>query len=502
MQLTLKQVIELKPLTDEHLATATREELLILLRGEQALRDSLGKAFADALTRELVLKDQVFESQQKYCRLRTLIFDTRSEKSQKNSSNKKYKKKKDKKKADDTTKLPSERYPNVPIIKRVVDCIENPFCPCCGEKTKPSGMYSVSECLTVIPKKFIIIRQMRQKYACSDCFSGIVTTPAPPRIVKGSSYGDELIIDVTLNKYCDLVPVERYCRIASMGGVEGLPPNSLIETTHKLADLFEPNYEATKAETLSERVLQADETTHRMLEGDKKKKWYLWGFSGKKSCFFEYHDTRSGDVASSLLNESKCEVLVSDVYAGYRKAVSEAKEYRENLGDERRIVNAYCNSHARRGFVDSAKEGDQAAQYMIDMYAECQKIENQAKGKPKEDVVSIRQALVPLFKKMKDFSELQRDQLSEKSTLGQAFGYFVNNYEGLTYFINDAETPLENNQSERLLRSAVIGRKTWSSRSGILPSPISHGTERDSLPSFGSCWFKRTSGQTALGNLS
>ena len=63
----------------------------------------------------------------------------------------------------------------------------------------------------------------------------------------------------------------------------------------------------------------------------------------------------------------------------------------------------HCNSHARRGFFDSAKEGDQAAQYMIDMYAECHKVENQAKGKPKEDVLFTRQALVPLFKKMKDF---------------------------------------------------------------------------------------------------
>jgi transposase len=48
-------------------------------------------------------------------------------------------------------------------------------------------------------------------------------------------------------------------------------------------------------------------------------------------------------------------------------------------------------------------------------------------------------------------------------------------YEGLTYFIKDAETPLENNQSERLLRSAVIGRKTWygtHSRRGALTASI------------------------------
>lgn len=65
-----------------------------------------------------------------------------------------------------------------------------------------------------------------------------------------------------------------------------------------------------------------------MLEGDKKNNWYLWGFSNNEASYYEAQDTRSGDIASSLLKDSKCEFLVSDVFSGYNKAVRETNEYR------------------------------------------------------------------------------------------------------------------------------------------------------------------------------
>lgn len=474
MNLTLEEILAFKTLTEEHLANASREDLITLIRGEQQLREAITIRFKESLTRELVLKDEIFESQKKFCRLRTIMFDSRSEKARNTSYGRKNKKRKDKKKPDSTTKLPSERYPNVDIIERVVECVESPHCPCCGEVMNAAEMYSVSEALSVIPKKFVIIRYKKRKYHCGECKGGIVTTPSPPRIVKGSSYADELIIDASINKYCDLVPMERYCRIASMEGVSDLPPNSLIGCTHEFADFLLPNYDATRRETLESRVTQADETPHRMLEGDSKKRWYLWGFSARNSCFFECHDTRSGEVASSILANSKCEVLVSDVYSGYRKAVRDANE-RRAIENRPTISNAYCNSHARRGFVDSAELGDRAAQFMIDRYAECQAIENSCKGKPLGEIASTRQHLLPCFNEMKSFAIERLQELSTKSMLAKAFNYFIDNFEGLTYFIGDPETPMENNQSERLLRSAVIGRKTWygtHSRRGAMTASI------------------------------
>lgn len=59
--------------------------------------------------------------------------------------------------------------------------------------------------------------------------------PTVPRIVEGSTYSDEMILDVALSKYCDLIPIERYVQMAARSGLPKLPANSLYDLTHKLA---------------------------------------------------------------------------------------------------------------------------------------------------------------------------------------------------------------------------------------------------------------------------
>ena len=75
----------------------------------------------------------------------------------------------------------------IPISRSVKRCIAQtpaPFCPCCNLIMTDSGMTEDSEQLTVIPKKYEIIRQKRVKYRCT-CQSAIVTAPAPARVVPG-----------------------------------------------------------------------------------------------------------------------------------------------------------------------------------------------------------------------------------------------------------------------------------------------------------------------------
>jgi len=54
----------------------------------------------------------------------------------------------------------------------------------------------------------------------------------------------------------------------------------------------------------------------------------LWGFLTKFTSYFEYHDTRSGDVAIEILSKSQCEYLVSDAFTGYSRAVDETNKLR------------------------------------------------------------------------------------------------------------------------------------------------------------------------------
>ena len=67
----------------------------------------------------------------------------------------------------------------------------------------------------------------------------------------------------------------------------------------------------------------------------------------------------------------------------------------------------------------------------------------------------------PRFEAMKKKALEELSSYSEKSKYAQALKYFLQNYEGLTLFLDDPDVPIDNNSQERLLRNHVVGRKTW-----------------------------------------
>lgn len=204
------------------------------------------------------------------------------------ASSERYKKpvKKDEPKAPakPRVKKPSERYPNIPVREQLIAQNPVPNCTCCNKLMTDSGMTEDSEQLTVIPKKYEILKQMRVKYRCT-CQGSVMTAPAPARVIPGSTYSDEMIVDVVLSKYCDLIPIERYAAMAARGGLKDLPPHSLIELTHSFADFVSPAYTLIKKGVLANRVLNADETPHRMLEGSDKKAGICGGFQHPNTVF-------------------------------------------------------------------------------------------------------------------------------------------------------------------------------------------------------------------------
>lgn len=380
----------------------------------------------------------------------------------------------DKKDDKPRIKRPSERYPNIPVREEIIEMNPVPHCSCCGEIMHDSGMTEDSEQLTVIPKKYEVLLQKRKKYRC-ECEGSLTTAPAKPRIIEGSSYSDEMIVDIALSKYCDLIPIGRYAAMAARSGLVDLPANSLIETTHTVADFVSPVYTLIKEGALGARVLRADETPHRMLEGDDKKSWYLWGFSTSVYCYLECRDTRSGDVASDMLTnrKSKCEILVTDVYSGYTKATRVSNDMRNQLGQPL-IRNAYCNSHSRRKFYHAFPKYNEAAFY-LDHYHEIYQLNSKSKDQPPDIVLGLRAQMEPRFKAMKQMALEELSGHSCKGKYGRALKYFINNYDGLTLFLTDPEVPIDNNAQERNFRSYVVGRKTWygtHSKRGALTSAI------------------------------
>lgn len=354
----------------------------------------------------------------------------------------------------------SERYPNLPRIIKNVGFETIPDCGACGHKLCDSGMTEDSEFLTVIPKQYFIVEQKRHKYRCQKCHGDLQTAPCPKRITAGGSYSDAMVLDVAISKYCDLIPIGRYARMAERSGVANLPPQSLIEATHHLAEFLKPTYELLRKEIRAEKVLHADETPHRMLEGDEKSHWYLWGFSSKRTSYFEAHDTRSGDVASNFLKDSSCQFLMSDVFSGYGRAVRESNLERDQKGLPK-IQGIYCNAHARRRFKEAKERFPDDAQFFIDEYQKIYQLEATLVDKPPEQILDVRNKMGPHFDAMRSRAMDLVPIYPEKSAIGKALAYLLKNFKEFTAFTGNAELPIDNNPQERLLRNPVIGRKTW-----------------------------------------
>jgi transposase len=466
------------PIPLEKFQTLTQEQLIQYIHGQQDLINQLTKMNTRLKKRAEELEDKSILLDERLIAVKNALYGKSSEKlaspetatgddldPASSSMTDPQSAQTGKKPPRKRVRLPSERYPDAPLIERHVT-IETPGpCRCCGETLSDSGMTEDREFITKIPEQFYVVREKRHKYRCGKCHGDLQTAPTLPAIKPGSAFSDEFIQDVAVSKFCDLIPIERQVKIAERKGFSGLPPQSLIETTHYLAEFLAPVVDQLKAETLACRVLHADETPHRMLEGDKTQNWYFWGFSGQKSAYFEAHPTRSGDVASSLLKDSDCEVLLSDVFSGYKKAARDANEHRAANGRPL-IQTSYCNAHARRKFMEAEAFPEQR-EYFVRQYQRIYRLEPDPEtggdDPPPEKLQENRERMRVIFEEMKAQAMYWLPAFSSKSSIGKAMSYFLKNYDEFVFFTrpDQLDVPIDNNPQERLLRNPVIGRKTW-----------------------------------------
>lgn len=363
------------------------------------------------------------------------------------------KNRKNRKPRSEFDKLPSQKFPHLKVNEEIFEADESPSCPCCNKEMKPSGLYKTSEKLEVIPKQYYITRTKRVIYNCQSCHGSMTNAPSKPSISRSSNYGDSLIIDAVLSKYCDLIPIERYCAMAAREGINGIPPNSIITISHAYATFLLPIYKLLMAEVLGSNVIYMDETPHNMLEGDDTRNWYLWGFSSPTACLFEAHNTRSGDVPFDfLVQSSNVRFIVTDGYKGYARAI-------RLLGEQGKVIlEVFCNAHAYRYFRDASSTWTEETEPFLEAYGQIFELERQSSSDSSKQLA--RNEMKPFFDDIKRMSDSLKTMPG--STLEKAKNYFLNHYEGLTQCLSHPAVPLDNNASERLLRSPVVGRKTWS----------------------------------------
>jgi len=334
---------------------------------------------------------------------------------------------------------------------------------CIGQET--------SEQLDIVPARMQVIRHIRYKYACKSCEGvesegpAVKIAPVPEQIIPKSIATPGLLAHIFTAKFVDAVPFYRQEKQFERLGVE-VNRTSMSSWAMKVAHLCEPLMDMIHSEILTGPLINADETTVQVLEEPGRSngsKSYMWIFRGgppgKPAFVYQYHPSRSGEVAKKYLDGYKGYVQ-TDGYAGY--------DFLDELPD---IVHAGCWAHARRKFMEviqaQGKDGKQKAGsadvalgYIQKLYA----IEKDAKAlelEP-EDLHRVRQQKSrPILDEFKTWLDKKALQTPPKGLLGKAVAYTLGQWSRLIKYIDFGLLTPDNNLAENAIRPFVVGRKNW-----------------------------------------
>lgn len=327
--------------------------------------------------------------------------------------------------------------------------VENPS----AGQWNDTGLYDESSKIQIIERSYVREIHRRKKYkldmsALPDSEKEIIiTSPGCDELLPGMNYTTEFVASVVADKYISHVPLERQTREMESLGLKGIRNSTLSRHSALAAASLEPIQQKILSELVqSDLALHLDETPWN-IQNKNEKNGYLWVISNRTGSYYFFKPTRSAKVISEKLSGYKGPV-VTDGFNSYDSVLAEAN-----------IPHAYCWAHARREFLP-LEDHDPSVKPILDEIDELFKVER----------------LATSFEILKDLRDEQSSKIIEniksllieelpKSRNGsqkrKAILYLQSRWDGFTMFLTDTRIPLSNNEAERTIRHAVVGRKNY-----------------------------------------
>jgi transposase len=336
--------------------------------------------------------------------------------------------------------------------------------------------YDESEQLAVIPRQPYVIRFKRAKYAPVDELlvdgdaPGVRIAPRAPQILPKSIAHSSLLAEVVAGKFIDALPLYRQERIFAREGIE-VSRRSMSSWMIQLHERLAPVMAAIKRVLYAGALIHIDETRLQVLDEpgrEATQQSFMWVYCGGPSdravIWFQYADTRSGEVPKQFLFADPPNAdshdppprlyLISDGYSAYPGLARQAGIR----------AHAACWAHVRRKFVEAAEARKHAgaAHQMVAMIAKLYAIERQGRDATPERRRALRlEHSKPILEKIKTWLDEKAAKVLPKGLLGSAITYALGQWPQLVTFLDDGRIPVDNNRAENAIRPFVIGRKNW-----------------------------------------
>jgi transposase len=313
----------------------------------------------------------------------------------------------------------------------------------------------VTEELVYEPGYFWVRRYVRRKYV-DEKTEKILIGALPARPIDKGVVSAELAAQIVANKYCDHLPLYRQGKMFERVGVK-IADSTLGEWLHTSVELISPLYEALKKQILESGYIQADETTIKVLDTDKKGSahlGYYWVYHAPaiRAAVFDYRRGRSREGPEAFLEKFKGD-LQCDGYEAYT-----IFENKEGI----RVHN--CWAHARRYFEKALEEDQMRAAGIMELIQGLYEVERRARQghfTHPQRLQARQKEAVPILQEIKKYLEQDKTSALPKSLLGTAINYALSRWGKLSSYTNDGKLEIDNNLVENAIRPVALGRKNY-----------------------------------------
>ncbi len=248
-------------------------------------------------------------------------------------------------------------HAHLPAHVEVVELV-GAACPQCGLGLREFPGTEDSEVVELEVKAYRrVIHRRRYRPSCScGCLPGIVTAPAPARLIERGKFGVSVWTSVLLDKFLYGRPSHRLLQDLAGHGLN-MAPGTLAGGLKTLAPLFTPLEQALVQKLRAASHWHADETRWAVFidvagvssvpyRGLTRvgHRWYLWVFHSSAVVHYVLNESRSAAVIDAELAGVEHGIISCDRYSAYKKFA------RLHPG----VVLAFCWAHVRRDLLELA----------------------------------------------------------------------------------------------------------------------------------------------------
>jgi hypothetical protein len=311
-----------------------------------------------------------------------------------------------------------------------------------------------------------------ERLRCNAC--GEVFTAQAPDGVGSEKYDETASSMIALLKYGSGLPWNRLERLQQGFGIP-LPASTQWEVVRDAARRYDALYSELIHQAADGQVLYNDDTTMKVLEledPERRKELDTDGdFEGRTGVFTsgivatqDQHQIALFFTGQKHAGENLTDLLAQRT-AELSAPIQMCDGLSRNLPEEFATLLARCNAHARRKFIDVESSFPDEVRHVLETLAQVYR--NDAITKERDlstdDRLLFHQAeSAPLLQALRKWfaEQFAARTIEPNSVLGGAIEYMTKHWDALTLFLRVPGAPLDNNVCERVLKKAILHRKT------------------------------------------